>query len=122
MELTYQERKRLNEVIDITKKEIELKNMYTKVFGFPQPGTLMDDMFDELANRSSMLFTAWIPNLARVREAHGSYCYTSADTLIYYRARQELGLPHIPGALTEKDATRDEFIEALLEWAERNKL
>ncbi len=61
-----------------------------------------------------MLFTAWLPRLASVREYTGRFSYKDAFSYICERARQELGT----GTL----ASREKFIAALEEWEVSNSV
>lgn len=107
---------KINAIIDQVKHGMVLMHRYTDTMGYPQPDSLMDDIFNALENRTSMLFAAWLPRLANVREYTGDFIYKHALDYISTRALQELGRPVCSFALVAADASREDFIKALEDW------
>ncbi len=106
---------KINEIIEQVKNDTSLFHRYTDAMGHPQPDSLMDTLFNELQNRSCMLFAAWLPRLASVKEYTGRLSYKDAFSYICGQAQRELGRS-VSCALVEKDASREEFIKALEDW------
>lgn len=53
------EAEKIGALIDQCKQDIIWLNTLEHIVGIPRPDTLMEQIFDELANRSSMLCASW---------------------------------------------------------------